>query len=436
MNNSLLRWFLGYIEVHIHGANQERFLNICANHNVKLWNLRSDKEGIAFNIIAADFKRIRSFADKSGIRMRVTEKAGLPFFMHANRKRKLLAVGVLAALVIIYGMSFFIWDISFEGNVHYTDEVLLKHLSRNGYHPLMLKNKITCEDIETGIRHEYDDITWVSARIDGSRLVVAVNENEIASEATAADNRPVDIVSDVNGVITDIVTRSGTPMVAVGDEVSEGQVLVSGVLEITDDGESVVNRHFTCSDADISAQTMINYYDKIPVVGSEKAYTGKNRQKYYLMIGDFKINLPGIKDRFKISDDFDIKKLPSEGIKNIFTDRYEMYDSVDEVHHARLGDSLFLPLRWGRITDREYIFNGQMYTKNEAKGELSSRLEDYIEKLIKKGIQIIDKNVKIDRYDDSYIMSGEITVIESIGRSVPLDTSGYAENEPHEENVQ
>ena len=411
MNNSFLRWCAGYLDVDLRGMNQERFINICANHNINLWNMHSTKDGISFNMLASDFKKTRAFAVKSGIKMEVTKKTGLPFFVHLNRKRKLMFAGMLTAVFLIYAMSFFIWDISFEGNVRYTDEVLLKYLNENGYHPLMLKSRITCADIESGIRMEYNDITWVSARIDGSKLVVAVNENYIMEDEETVEKGPEDIVADMDGVITEIITRSGTPLVSAGDTVSKGDVMVSGVLDIVDDSDTVVNRHFTAADADIYAECVLNYTDKIPFLKESRAYTGRKRQRYYLMIKDIKLETLNFKRKFDNSDMQDVQE------------------------RMVMGNSLFIPVRWGTVTEKEYKNNEYIYSEEEAEEVLSERLDAYIQKIIKKGIQITDKNVKIGKSNDSYVMSGDIVVIMKIGETRPVNTDDYAiENETLKEN--
>lgn len=411
MNNSLLRWAAGYVNVHMRGLFPERFINMCANRGIDLWDVRCDGDGFRFSIAASDFMKIKDFARKSGIRVRITGKIGLPFFMHANRKRQLLFAGIIVALFLVYFMSFFIWDIGFEGNVRYTDEMLLKYLNNNGYHACMFKKSITCEDIEAMLRLEYNDITWVSARIDGSKLVIAINENTVINESEEAAVSPEDIVSEVDGVITGIITRSGTPMVKTGDTIVKGQTLVSGVLDIYDDSDTIINRHFVAADADIFARTVINYLDEMKFLNEYRAYTGRKRQRYYLMVKDFKL------------ESFNIKK------------GYGQYDLRNEQGRLCIGESLYLPVRWGKIVEEEYEINEYVCTEDEAAAVLNDKLNEYIEKLIKKGIQIVDKNVKIGKSDDSYILSGEITVIKQIGESRSINTGDYTiESETHEEN--
>ena len=142
--------------------------------------------------------------------------------------------------VVFY--SGYIWDIHFEGNEKWTEETLLEFLETKNIAPGMPKKDIDCTQIVKDIRQQYDDIIWVSASIDGSRLRIQIKENEdtfLQENPKETENQPLtdaaetvsaagtDLVASANGVITSMITRIGTPLVHVGDTVEEGQILVN-----------------------------------------------------------------------------------------------------------------------------------------------------------------------------------------------------------------
>ena len=111
----------------------------------------------------------------------------------------------------------------------------------------MLKSRVDCPGIVKNIREEYNDIVWVSASVDGSRLKIQIKENEdtLLGSADNVENRetetenddkakgivsdelhPTDLIASADGVITSIVTRSGIPQVHAGDQVKKGDILV------------------------------------------------------------------------------------------------------------------------------------------------------------------------------------------------------------------
>ena len=110
----------GRVEVEIKGRNMERFLNISSNRSLLIEQVESNR----FMTSPSDFKRMKDVARKTGVHLRIIGRHGLPFFLYRNRMRKLLQIGVVIFLFGLYLSSFFIWDISYEGNRRFTDEML------------------------------------------------------------------------------------------------------------------------------------------------------------------------------------------------------------------------------------------------------------------------------------------------------------------------
>jgi len=81
----------------------------------------------------------------------------------------------------------FIWDIHFTGNETRTDEALSSFLREKGVFAGMLKKEADCRKIVKEIRTQYDDVVWVSASLDGSRLKIQIKENEDSFEKASAD---------------------------------------------------------------------------------------------------------------------------------------------------------------------------------------------------------------------------------------------------------
>lgn len=103
------------------------------------------------------------------------------------------------------------------------------------------RGNIDCDRIVKDIRKGFDDIIWVSASIEGTRLIIQIKENEDAKIDNKTDNKTdikediypnsdagTDLVSDCTGTIVRIITRKGIPMVREGTSVNPGDILVSG----------------------------------------------------------------------------------------------------------------------------------------------------------------------------------------------------------------
>lgn len=412
MIRSFIRYLRGYVRIRIQGFSPERFLNMCSYHDIYVWGLSSVDCGYEMYLSAADFKRLKPLAKKTHSKITLTERRGFPFFLFHYRKRKLFFFGLLLCIVLLKVYSLFIWDIHFEGNEKWTDETLTEYLRSGGVEPFMLKSRVDCSDIVKNIREQYNDIVWVSASVDGSRLKIQIKENEDtlldsaddaekgkADAETAADKaadtisdeqHPTDLVASADGVITSIVTRSGVPQVHAGDQVKKGDILVLGRVDIINDSGEVIGYQYQKSDADIFADTTLEYTDSIDRMYQKKVYDDRKKVQPYVRIGDVTISVGSTSNKYEHSE-----------------------LSVKE-RQLKAGENFYLPVLFGIRTVKSYTFEKKRYTDEEIRQILSADFLQFCKDLEEKGIQILENSVKINLYADSADAKGTLFLNERI----------------------
>ena len=230
------RYLRGYLKIKVWGYSPERFMNLCSNHHILLWDIARQEDCYTMYISLSDFYKLRPIVKKTGTRAAVLERYGLPFFIRKMRKRKVFALGLPCCLAFLIAMSQFVWAIDFEGNVSITDDVLLDFLAENGVDYGVAKNKVDIEALEAGLRENFDIITWTSARIEGTHFIVKIKENDLAVEEETEDDKEnwpgSNLVATQDGVVVSILTRQGVPKVTEGTSVQKGDVLVSGAVPV------------------------------------------------------------------------------------------------------------------------------------------------------------------------------------------------------------
>lgn len=383
----LNNYLKGIIYVKLISNTPERFLNICNANAVHIWNLNNENEEYFFEMFPDDFYRLKAILRKTNSKVSIVSKWGLPFELYRYRSRNCFVIGIMLAFFLVYLVSMFTWDISFVGNQMVTDDVLLKTLKSAGvYHGIMMKN-ISCDDTEKIIRNEFDEITWVSVEKTGTRLIVHIKENDEDYVVADKDDKPCDLTATKDGVITRIITRNGTPQVKVGDAVTKGTVLVSGVVNVYDDYGTIIDSMLVHADADISISTYYEYEDELKEKYTYKIYSGKESRKYYIEFFDSLIKL---------------------GIDG----KYDNYERIIYDYQLRLGKNFYLPIHLGSIVARDYVKETGKYELDEAKEILDNRLSFFLDDLNEKGVQIIEKDVKIENKWFGYTYSGKIYVVE------------------------
>ena len=157
----LINWFRGFLCVRIRGMAPERFINMCCNKKIYIWDLKRIEEDYQFHITVKNYKKLKPIAKKTKMIPRIIRKTGFPFFLYRYRKRKVFFIGVLICAAIVYILSLFIWDISIQGGSKYTPEAMIKFLEDNHVYTGIRKEKVKCQEIEETIRLAYTDIGWV-----------------------------------------------------------------------------------------------------------------------------------------------------------------------------------------------------------------------------------------------------------------------------------
>lgn len=417
MIQSIIRYAHGYVKIRVEGYSPERFLNLCSHHQIYIWGLTPCGNAYEMYMSLKGFRKLRPIVRKTHTKVVLVSRAGLPFFIHKYRRRKLFFLSFFLCLGLLYLYSSFIWDIHFEGNEKWTNETLLEFLETKEVTPHMQKNKVDCAQIVKDIRKEYDDIVWVSASIDGSRLRIQIKENEDTfreesgdtdgkpanqkTEGAKADNSgtpasqeepksPTDLIAAKDGVITSIITRKGVPQVHVGDAVSKGDVLVSGRIDVTNDAGEVIDYQYQASDADVFADTQMNYEDTISTKYKKKYYEKSRRWLYYVKIGSRTVSIGTLKNDYKES---------------------EIYTSE---HQIKLGENFYLPVSYGSKIVKSYTSKEKSHTKEELQEQLSESFHLFSKELQEKGIQIKENSVKIHIDKNSATAKGILYLNERI----------------------
>lgn len=405
---SVINYFKGVLIICLYSSARERFFNICNANKIEIWGLHNEGDKCYFNLYARDYFKLKSILKKTGSRVRIVKKSGLPFVLFHYRKHNCFLAGIYLSLILIYSISLFVWDIRIVGNIMIIDDVLMDALNTFGIkHGILIKN-ISCDETEKYLRNNFDDLTWVSVEINGTRLVIYVKENDedyIVSEKYTQCN----LIASKSGVIKSIITRSGTPMVKPGDEVSEGDILVSGIVNVYDDYGTVLSSKQVAADADILIETDYEYNDKLDSRYNYKLMTGKSRKNYYVEV---------------------FGKIFQLGFSNDF----EYSDCITNDNHLKLNDNFYMPVHFGTIEYDEYKKENARYTETEAKVILDSNLEYFLKVLGEKGVQIISKDVKMYKDVYSFTYNGKIHVLENAYIRADINETEESMGELNERN--
>lgn len=400
----VLRWYRGYLWLHLKGVTTERFLNLCRNQNIYLWDVCMQQDSCFCKMELSDYWQVRKIARKTHTFPKVEKRIGFPFWSDRVWKRKGMVLGFTSGVLLVYILSLHVWNISFEGQSIYTEERLLKYLSSIQVKTGMKKSDVDCQNIEEQIRLQYPDIGWVSAELEGTKLNISMVETNMPVPAVEKKDA-CHLVASHDGVVDEIITRSGTPLVKEGDEVKKGDILISGILELKDDGGTVTKKEAVCADGDIKIKTKYTYEDSCQKRYKKKKYTGQEKKAWKISMGG--------KNLFFTN--------PFKGFN-----KERKYDIIANECNISVSKSFCLPVSYGNIRYREYEEIDADYSEEELKKILNKRFLYYVEKIEKEGVSVLENQVYFKKQtEDIYQASGTLTVTEPANEYQDVDESEW-----------
>ena len=333
-----------------------------------------------------DFKKLKEVSKKTGCRIKLNSRRGLPFLLDRYKKRKIFLELLLLIKALGYLESKIVWNIEIEGTENIENAEILEELKNFGLDIGAKKKDINPQDIINQIRLKRDDIAWMRIDLSGTNIVVKLAEKTKKPEIIKEDEY-CNIVSKKTGQITKITAKSGTAVAKVGDIVEKRKHL--NTVDIWKG--NLQEQDMFIGEGEVIAKVWYSKKEKMDLKQVAVSKTGNTQKKYCIKLNNFQINLG--------------KSLP----------KFQKYDTIVEDKKLKLFSDFYLPITLGISTYYELEEKEEVYTKEEAKEKLKEKLKAELAKEIenKEGIT----NIQINENEDKTFIEVEVIyeVLESIG---------------------
>jgi len=382
----IFNYIIGYIRISIEGYYIERFINICGNEKITIWNLKRNKNvKLELNIGIKDLKKVAKIAKQTKCKIKIIKKKGLPFLFNRYRKRKLFFVFLLVIIIGLGISSNFVWNIQIVEEDKGSIENLYQDVVESGLEIGKMKSKINTKDIINKVRLKRNDIAWMGIELKGTNAIVKVVK-ATAKPEIVDDNEYCNIVSDKQGIITKINAQNGTIAVKVGDTVNVGTTLINGWMEGKYTGLRYVH-----AKGEIQAKVWHTKNKKILYNATEKTETGNIENKYQIKINNFEINLSKRLSKFKI------------------------YDTIVLENKFKIFSDFYLPISLVKITNKEIKEEQKNYNVEQAKDLGIEQLQEELDNEIEDKSKVVNKIINTYEKEDGIEVYVTYEVLEDIG---------------------
>ena len=422
------------------GEETLRFVNLCRNNGIELRHLVRRENAIQMEIDAENFKKLRPLVRKTHVKIHILNRHGPAFFFYRHKRRWWFLLGMTVFAGMIYMLSLFVWQIDIDGNRKYTDALILQALAQMDVKTGCRKSEIDLPKIEEELRIMYNEITWVSASIAGTKLQIELREGDLKISGSSGggqtgnvkrvENRennpktqngesetdlPANLVADEDAIITNLVVRRGTVAVRYGDEVKKGDVLIEGKVYIYNEDETLKKVDYLTAEGDVFGKYQELYEKHYQRKHEVRSYTGKNYRELGVAIVGKSFCLPVWENILK-------KQLEENTLSEVWSWKKQF----------RLTPTFYLPfaLEYTEYVPYENVV--EEYTDEVIKKMAEEELQKYLNELEKKGVQIISNSVTISLAADGGHVKGTLILDGPIGKEVPISSEHMASTRHNE----
>lgn len=279
----------GFVTLHVTGPQVERFINAVTEAGIVIWDVKPAGGGASLNLLLDDFYALRPLLKKTGCRMHVTGRNGLPFRAARLWRRKFFAAGLLMFGIVLLMLSSMVWNIKVEGNETLASEDILNAAREEGVYPFQWIWRLDEPDkLSRELASRLNGVSWVGVQRTGTSITIQVVEADRPESKPLLSSRH--LISRTDAVVTEIYAEQGRPVVARHSRVKKGDILISGAL-----GDEE-NTQFVVAKGEVKGLVWHEYAIEVPLKTTGSSYTGERKDRTYLTFGDWAIQLWGYGD--------------------------------------------------------------------------------------------------------------------------------------------
>ena len=283
----LIRFVKGVVGFTLSGGFIERFLNLCTRAGIPVFDTHRTAQGLEARTTARGYRKMRPIAKKTGVRLRMSEKSGLPFWLIRYRKRVGFLIGLGFFVLFLGVMSRFIWNIELSGNETLSDEYLLENLKACGIREGAYIGDIDVTQAQREMLLLTPELSWIAINLRASTADVEIREREMPPEMIDTET-PCNVVAGRTGQIVRMVVYDGQPVLREGDTVQEGELIVSAYMEGIKNKE---RGHLVHARAEVIAEFVEDVSIRVPLAEEVREPMGETVKKHSLTLFGLRIPL-------------------------------------------------------------------------------------------------------------------------------------------------
>ena len=271
----LQKWlyaFIGIRRVRCEGIGGGMLLTYLMRAGINYWSLAREPDGaLSFSVTESGMKKL--IKSEPDLPLVTLERTGLPVLLRRYRRRIGIPIGLALSLFLTWLSTQYVWEITVSGNETLSDAAVIGTLEKLG---CTIGTYIPSVDFY-GICHRFllenDDVSWISVNMVGTTAEIRLIETDKKGTPEDGNGSPCHLIAARAGEIVRTETAAGQTAVLPGEQVSEGQLLVSGIVSVGQgSGDRLV---LVRSRGRIWARTERRFEVEIPLTRTDRVEIGR-----------------------------------------------------------------------------------------------------------------------------------------------------------------
>ena len=230
--NRIYWYFRGYIRVTISGASIDWAINRLTASRIPFWGLeRSDDFTLHLCVFVKDVEKVRNAVSAAMCEIIMQKGQGLREIIGGVFHRPIFLMGIAISMLTVLFCQNFLLFFDVAGNETITDTQIIREVENLGIRFGTYGPNVKPKWIKDHILNVMPQLQWITVTQNGCMAQIIVRERPERPEVSDRKGY-ANIVAQRDGQITDISVLSGQPVVQSGDLVLEGELLVSGVIDL------------------------------------------------------------------------------------------------------------------------------------------------------------------------------------------------------------
>lgn len=393
MTKRIWQFLQGYAKIQIDGTRLVNWLCTLSAQGITLRRTRRlSHTCIQAQVSRGDYAKLAEMAEKSALRVQLLGEYGFPKLMRALLHRSVLVAGLPVLAALLYTVNLFVLQVEVTGC---DDEALCQEVLMTarqcGIYPGAAKSDFDRLEVQKQLGRQVEGLSFVSIAVRGIKATIDVQQEVPAPELLDMDH-PYELVADRDAVVYQVIAVSGEPLVAPGDLVRTGQVLVSHILPLNDGSVQTVH-----AQGKVLARVWYEAKAWQPLLAVDLQRSGRQATRRYLQWGNFRLQVDG----------------------NANT--YEWYETRTSSQYlmGNAGPQLITQIDW------ELVRQDAQFPEEIMKAKALAEADEKAQEMLPEQAQVVDRICRY-RVDEQGRLWAEVSleVLENIAVERPVTAGG------------